>query len=465
MIATTEIKVPGSFRDPSGFLFRQDGGLYRQVNQVYREHYDYLIQSGLYHELVQASLLIPHEEIFSVASVTSNLDHYKTLRPEPIPFISYPYEWCFSQLKAAALATLEIQKTALEFGMSLKDASAYNIQFIGGRAILIDTLSFEIYQEGRPWVAYRQFCQHFLAPLALMATTDLRLNQLLRIHLDGIPLDLTSSLLPWKTHFQFSLLSHIHLHARSQKRYENVSSSTRKDARLRKSAILGLIDSLETAIRNLRLSISESTWSSYYGETNYSDEAMKQKIALVGGMLDISAPQFVWDLGANTGRFSRLAAERGSYTISFEADPLCVEANYRTSQEKKETKIVPLVLDLTNPSSNIGWANQERLSLQDRGPTDTVLALALIHHLAIANNVPLGRIAQFLQPLCKQLIIEFVPKNDSQVKRLLATREDVFPHYTQETFDAEFNRFFFIERTTKIQNTERTLYLMQSRLF
>lgn len=463
MIATTEVTLPSSFRDPSGFLFHQDGGLYRQVNQVYREHYDHLIQSGLYHELVQEKLLIPHQEQFSVAGVTSSPDHYKTLCPEPIPFISYPYEWCFSQLKEAALITLEIQKTALKFGMTLKDASAYNIQFTRGRAIFIDTLSFEIYQEGQPWIAYRQFCQHFLAPLALMANIDLRLNQLLRIHLDGIPLDLTSSLLPWKTHFQFSLLSHIHLHAKSQKKYENASSTPQKYTRLRKTAFLGLIDSLETAVSGLRPSISESTWSSYYDETNYSDKSMQQKIALVGGMLDITAPRSVWDLGSNTGLFSRLAAQRGSYTVSFEADPLCVEANYRTCKEKDETNVIPLVLDLTNPSSNIGWANQERLSLQDRGPTDMLLVLALIHHLAIANNVPLARIAGFLQPLCKQLVIEFVPKSDSQVKRLLSTRKDIFPQYTQTVFEEDFGKYFSFERAVKIQNTERTLYLLKSR--
>jgi len=462
MIAKTEVTLPSSFRDPSGFLYCQDGDLYRQVNQVYREHYDHLMQSGLYHELVQGKLLIPHQEIFLADGVTSNPDQYKTLCPETVPFISYPYEWCFSQLKTAALITLGIQRTALKYGMTLKDASAYNIQFIGGQALLIDTLSFEIYREGQPWIAYRQFCQHFLAPLALMAHIDLRLNQLLRIHLDGIPLDLASSVLPWKTYVQFSLLSHIHLHAKSQKQYENAASRPQKDTRLRKTALLGLIDSLETAVRNLRPSVSESAWSSYYSETNYSDEAMKEKIDLVGGMLKTTTPGTVWDLGSNTGQFSRLAAQQGSYTVSFEADPLCVEANYRICKEKDETKVIPLILDLTNPSSNIGWANQERLSLQDRGPADTLLVLALIHHLAIANNVPLERIAGFFQPLCKQLVIEFVPKSDSQVKRLLATREDVFPQYTQAAFEKEFSKFFYIDRAVKIQNTERTLYLMRS---
>lgn len=463
MTATIDVKLPSSFRDPSGFLFRQDGGLYRQVNQVYRDHYDHLIQSGLYHELVQSKLLIPHKEIFSVVGITTSPDHYKTICPEPIPFISYPYEWCFSQLQAAALITLEIQKIALKFGMTLKDASAYNIQFTQGQGILIDTLSFEIYQEGQPWVAYRQFCQHFLAPLALMAKIDLRLNQLLRIHLDGVPLDLTSSLLPWKTHLQFSLLSHIHLHAKSQKQYENVSSTPQKQTPLQKRALLGLIDSLETAVRRMHPPISESTWSSYYSETNYSDQAMEEKIALVGGMLDRIVPKSVWDFGSNTGRFSRLASQRGANTVSFEGDPLCVEANYRTCREKDERSVLPLVLDLTNPSSGIGWANEERLSLKDRGPTDTLLVLALIHHLAIANNVPLAQIAEFFQPLCKHLIIEFVPKNDSQVQRLLATREDVFPGYTQEKFEQDFGKYFCLEQAAKIKNTERTLYLMRSR--
>jgi len=464
-MATTNTVLPSSFRDPSGFLFRQDGTLYRQINRGYRDHYDHLMQSGLYRSLLKAGLLIPHQEVTlepHPSTVPSSKDHYKTLRPEPIPFISYPYEWCFSQHKAAALATLQIQKIALDFGMVLKDASAYNIQFKAGRPILIDTLSFETYQEGQPWVAYRQFCQHFLAPLALMTHKDIRLNQLLRIYLDGIPLDLASSLLPRGTYLHFSLLSHVHLHAKSQKRHEGSTIPSTKTRGLSRQAFLGLIDSLETAVHKLHYPLHDSTWSSYYQENTYSQEAMGEKTALVGALLDISESKGVWDLGSNTGLFSRQAAGKGIPTISFEADPTCVEMNYRSCIEKGETKILPLVLDLTNPSSSLGWASQERLSLLERGPADTILALALIHHLAIANNVPLDRIAHFLKSLCHSLIIEFVPKSDSQVQRLLSTRTDVFPDYTRETFETEFQKHFFIERVIKIRSTERYLYLMRT---
>lgn len=188
---------------------------------------------------------------------------YKTIKPELIPFISYPYEWCFSQLKDAALATLDIQSRSLDFGMSLKDCSAYNIQFTKGRPVLIDTLSFERYHEGQPWIAYKQFCQHFLTPLALMSYRDIRLNQLLRIHLDGIPLDLTNSLLTVRTPFVFSLLSRIHLHAKSQKYFAD-KTVDRTAHKITHGSLLGLIDSLETAVRRLKWDAKGTKWANYY---------------------------------------------------------------------------------------------------------------------------------------------------------------------------------------------------------
>src|SRR3990172_361821 len=208
---------PSSFRDPCGFVYYQDNQLYRQVNPLCREDYDTLMKSGLYHHLVREEILVPHEEAGIEKTATVNV--YKVIKPELVQFISYPYEWSFTQLQNAASLTLRAQKEALKYGMSLKDSSAYNVQFRNGKPILIDTLSFERYQEGEPWVAYRQFCQHFLSPLALMSRVDVRLSQLFRIFIDGIPLDLTSSLLPRRTYLIFSLLSHIHLHARSQRHF------------------------------------------------------------------------------------------------------------------------------------------------------------------------------------------------------------------------------------------------------
>lgn len=456
----TKKRIPGSFRDPGGFLFRQDGEIYRQVNTVYRESYDHLMNSSLYEDLVQAGLLIAHEEA-DIEFPEPELG-YKVIKPEKILFISYPYEWCFSQLKNAALTTLKIQKIALDYGMSLKDCSAYNLQFKKGRAVFIDTLSFEMYCEGQPWVAYRQFCQHFLAPLALMSKKDIRLNQLFRIYIDGVPLDLASSLLPMRTRFSFSLLSHLHLHARSQARYADKTVNT-SSYKLSRTGFLGIISSLESAIKNLKWQPQGTEWADYYQDTNYSATGFEHKKQLVAELLESTNSGLVWDMGSNVGTFSRIASDSGKQTISFDIDPAAVEKNYLESIAGGETKILPLLVDLTNPSSGIGWENRERMSLEERGPADTVLALALIHHLAISNNVPLAKTAEFLSQICNSLIIEFVPKTDSQVQRLLSTREDVFPGYNQTNFECEFDRYFVIEKSIRIIGSERTLYLMHRR--
>jgi hypothetical protein len=450
--------IPSSFRDPSGFVFVRGGAVYRQVNEVYRENFDHLIDSGLYRALTEAGLMVAHEEVGIDLGRTE--EAYKILRPEQIGFISYPYEWCFSELKDAALATLAIQKKAFDFGMTLKDSSAFNIQFRGCRPVLIDTLSFEKYRKGQAWLAYRQFCRHFLGPLALMAHRDVRLSQLLRIYIDGVELDLVSKLLGRSTWFKFSLLSHIHLHARSQLHFADraVKVETHKMSKL---GFMGIIDSLETAVGKMKWQPKWTQWGDYYEDTNYSDVAMSDKKRIVGEFLEQARPAMTWDMGANTGVFSRIAAGMGSQTISFDVDPAAVEKNYLESVDKKEDNILPLVLDLTNPSGGIGWENEERRSLIERGPADVVLALALIHHLAISNNLPFDKIAGFFGKICRWLIIEFVPKSDSQVQRLLTTREDIFSDYNEQAFEDAFGRNFAIERSVKIKDSQRTLYLMQ----
>jgi hypothetical protein len=452
--------VASSFRDPSGFVFWQDGSIYRQINTLYKEDYDRLMTSGLHKALVEEGLIVSHEEV-ALQSLAPQAA-YKVIRPDQIPFISYPYEWSFSQLKGAALATLHIQRKALDFGMSLKDCSAYNIQFIKGKPVFIDTLSFEKYQEGSPWVAYRQFCQHFLAPLALMSHRDIRLGQLLRIHLDGVPLDLASKLLPRRTHFSFSLLSHIHLHGRAQARYSDTRIDTKR-LRLSRLGFVGIINSLESGVKGLKWNPGGTEWGDYYQDTNYSAEAFQHKKQVVGEFLEAVHPASVWDLGANTGVFSRIAGDRGIPTVSFDIDPAAVEKNYLECRHRNETNLLPLLSDLTNPSPGIGWQNRERMSLAERGPADAALALALIHHLAISNNTPFAKIAEFFATICNSLIVEFVPKSDSQVRRLLATREDIFVDYTQQAFETEFARLFTLERSQAVTGSERTLYLMRRR--
>ena len=448
---------PGSFRDPSGFLFTRNHELFRQVSACYAGDYDLLKQSSLYDTLTDSGRLVRHEEVDDHSGLPD--DTYKVLRPERVPFISYPYEWCFSQLKAAALASLEIQKQSLRLGMSLKDCSAYNIQFRDGAPVFIDTLSFERYREGAPWVAYRQFCQHFLAPLLLMSHTDVRLSQLLRTFIDGVPLDLASTLLPVRTRVSFAVLVHIHLHARYQRRY--AGRALRARAKVAPRSLLGLIDSLETAVKRLTWDPIGTEWGDYYDDTNYSATAAEHKERLVAEFLAIVSPRVVWDLGANTGRFSRLSSEGGILTIAFDADPAAVEKHYLDCVARDERHVLPLVLDLSNPSPNMGWAGRERSSLAGRGPADLLLALALIHHLAITNNVPLLGISEFLGALCGWLIVEFVPKEDSQLQRMLASRVDIFDDYTQPAFEAAFQQHFVIERFSKIKDSSRTLYLLR----
>ena len=450
-----------SFRDPSGFLFHHQGTLFRQVNRSYETDYNLLRDSGLYDLLIEKGLLIPHREV-SLDLARSN-DAVRILEPELVPFISYPYEWCFSQLKDAALVTLRIQRLALKKGMSLKDASAYNIQFHEGRPVLIDTLSFTAYQDGAPWVAYRQFCQHFLAPLALMALRDIRLGALLRSNIDGVPLDLAARLLPMRTRFSPGLLMHIHAHARSQKKHE-ARRSTGRTTRVGKKALLGIIDSLKGTVAKLNWRPGGTEWGEYYDDTNYSESSLQTKKDLVGTMLDRTDSRTVWDVGANNGYFSQVASDRGLFTLAADIDPTAVEQNWRACRKGGRPHMLPLVMDLTNPSPALGWGHRERDSFLDRGPADTVIALALVHHLAISNNVPLDRLAEFFALAGRHLIIEFVPKTDSQVQRLLATREDVFPTYDLASFEQAFAGFFEILDKAVIEGSERTLFLMRRNL-
>lgn len=454
------MKHPASFRDPAGFIFEHNGRILRQVNNAGQAQYDLLISSGLYSDLVEQQLLIPHREV-PPHGMPVYPDRYRVLEPERIQTISYPYEWSFSQLQDAAVATLKIQMIALGRGMVLKDASAYNIQFHQGRPILIDTLSFEQYTPSQPWKAYRQFCQHFLAPLALMSRVDVSLNKLLAIHIDGVPLPLASRLLPKRTHLSPGLLVHLLLHARAQ----GGRGSGRKysPTKLSRHNLEALIDSLIRTTKSLHWTPKGTEWGEYYSFTNYSDEAFEHKKQIIRNIVDRLKPKSVWDLGGNTGEFSRIASANEISTVCFDIDPVAVEKNYRLSKARQDKHQLPLLLDLTNPSPSLGWANRERSSLSARGPIDVVLALALIHHLAISNNLPFEIIASYFSTLGNHLVIEFIPKDDSKVQILLSTRTDIFPSYHQLEFEKAFSMYFEIVDKVAVKGSKRTIYLMKSR--
>jgi ribosomal protein L11 methylase PrmA len=445
-----EERNPGSFRDNRGYIFSRNGEIFRRINASGEAGYKKLMESGLYDDLVKAGQLVKHEEI-----------EPGTIKPELVPVISYPYEWSFSQLKDAALLTLAVQQAALKRGLTLRDASAYNVQFVQGRPVLIDTLSFEAYRPGQPWQAYRQFCQHFLAPLALMSLVSLDLLQLMRANIDGIPLGLTAKLLPRRARLNFGLATHVVMHARFQHEHEGKAKKT--GAKLSENAQAGLLESLERTVRGLDLPKVQTQWGDYYENTNYSDDAFKEKQRMVGEFLKAVKPARAIDLGANDGSFSRIAAAEGALVLSCDIDPLAVERNYRQVKAGMEAQLLPLLIDLTNPSPGLGWANAERSAFAERAQADVGLALALIHHLVIAANVPIGMVADYFARLVPKLIIEFVPKSDSQVERLLTTREDIFDDYTPEGFEAAFGERFEIKRQEPIAGTTRLLYLMERR--
>ena len=443
-----------SFRDPSGVVMVQDGVVVRQVNRCYQVQYDALMDK-LYASLTGQGLLVKHEEL---DQPLADENAYRMIRPNRIPFISYPYEWSFGQLKDAALTTLRIHRAALDQDMILKDASAYNIQFLNAQPVLIDTLSFEFYQPGSPWPAYGQFCRHFLAPLMLMAYRDLRLLQLLRVYIDGIPLDLASALLKGKG--GFAAKQHIHWHARATRKHAEDGKGEVRKVAISKFSHAAMIDSLIRTVEGLRLKGVETEWGDYYAHTNYSDAAAQSKEKLVSAFLEDIRPRTAWDFGANDGRYSRLALAYGGSAVAFDVDPIAVERSYHAVKAAREP-MLPLLLDLTNPSPPMGFANRERVGIQDRQKPDCILMLAVIHHMVISNNLPQSMLAQWLSSLTGSLIIEFVPKQDSQVQTLLATRDDIFPDYTKEGFERAFGQFFEIVRQSRVEGSERTLYLMR----
>lgn len=426
---------------------------------MFASAFDAFISSGLYDELQGAGLLVAHERVGSELAATT--DAHAVLRPERVPFISYPYEWCFGQLKDAALLTLELQRRALARGFTLRDASAYNVQFRGAKPVFIDTLSFAPHEEGQPWVAYRQFCQHFLVPLLLMSRVDIRCSGLLRQHLDGIPLDLGSALLPRSTWLHFGTLLHVHVHARAQRRFaESSVADVAGGRRISRASLLRLVQQLESTVRSVEWAPKGTQWADYESDNSYNDAAQRSKAETLDAFLSRVEANVVWDLGANTGAYSRVAAKRGAWVLSADVDPAAVERNHQRARAAGDQHIHPLLMDLTNPTPSQGWGHRERLSLEDRGPADVVLALALVHHLAIGNNVPLESVARYLARLGRALVIEFVPKEDVQVQRLLRNREDVMPDYTREGFERAFAPHFAVIDARPVEDSPRTLYLM-----
>ncbi len=438
-----------SFRDPDAKVFLKDGEIYRRISKNYAKTFEKFINSGLYEKLLSENLIIEHTQIESDDLI---------IKPKKV-FISYPWEWCFSQLKDAALATLKIQKIALEYNMSLKDATPYNIQFLKNKPLLIDTSSFEDFKE-KPWAAYRQFCENFLSPLVLMAYTDLSLSSLFVGNINGISLALASKLLPLKTRFNPNLLWHIHIHSKMQNKYSE--NKTKYDVKISKNQLLNIIDNLYDTVLGINLKKYKTEWQEYYSNTNYTEDSFGTKKEIITCFKNKINPKTVWDFGSNTGIFSRIFSKEGIDVTAFDIDHLAIEKNYLTAKENGEENIFPLIFDISNPSPALGFNNEERKTLTQRAQNvDLILALALIHHLRITYSIPFSYIAKYFAEISKYLIIEFVDKKDSKIQTMLLNREDIFDDYTKENFEKEFGEFYQILEIKPIDGTRRTLYLME----
>lgn len=448
---------PASYRDTSGFVFKQDGIIYRYVHPRYELHYTQLMSSGLYDELVKRKQLIAHQELTDTAGFA--LDEGKILLPEQIPFISYPYEWSFDMWKDAALLTLQIVSASLQKGMILKDATPFNIQFYKGKPVFIDTLSFENYEAGKPWVAYRQFCECFLAPLLLMHYCHPDTGKLFTAYPNGIPMQLLVSLLPKRSKWNMNTFLHVHLQAKFSVKQNNKPA---KANNFSKQKLELLLKGLESFVQKITAKSVKTTWDDYYTDTILGDDYLKEKTRLVQSFCNVVDHKTVIDLGANDGHFSLLFNDNKE-VIATDADTNCINDLYLKIKKENRQNILPLVNDLATPSAAIGWNNTERESLTARLKADLVLALALVHHLAIAGNVPLRLIADWLQPMAEHLIIEFVPKDDEKVKQLLQHRTDIFDDYSLENFRAVFAEKYKIVKEEKAGNTNRVLFLMARR--
>jgi hypothetical protein len=453
---TTYTRHPSSFKDPSGFVFESGGNIYRQVNQYYAAQYRQLMDSGLYKQLVNHQRLIAHEEV--AENMTNSAEWYTTLQPEPVQHISYPYEWCFEQLQDAALLTLTVLKTALQHGMILKDATPYNIQFHKGRPVFIDTLSFDTYDHKQPWIAYRQFCQCFLFPLYLEHYLKTDIQRILSTYIDGIPVDFVAKLLPLKSRLSLGVWLHVYL----QHTASTSSRANKQTAAFSKKKLLDVISHLTNIITNFPNNKTyKTTWSNYYEDTILSKEYLQEKEKIVQAFCQNSQARSVLDLGANDGYFSRLFASHGMQVIATDADNRCISRLYHEVKNNKIENILPLILDIANPSPAIGFHNQERAAFHDRIKTELVAALALVHHLVIGKNISLSVLADYFNHIAPELIIEFVPKEDEKVQQMLKSRPDTFTDYDQANFERYFSSYFNIVAQTPVPGTHRILYKMQ----
>lgn len=446
---TSHARLSSSFKDPAGYVFVENDLLYRQVLPAGRKDFDWFTQSGLAGDLLNSHLIAG----FNCLGENSE---GLLLQLDTLPFISYPYEWSFGQLRDAGLLTLQLMRLALNHGLILKDATAYNVAFTNGTPIFLDHTSFEIYQQDMPWRAYRQFVMHFLAPLLLMKHRDLRCLKLLQTHLDGIPLDLVAHLLPWYTKLSPSIQLHIHLHACMEQKVSFTAHTTPKHIALPKRKLLTLVENLYDCLDQLKPPAQKTTWADYHQHTSYTDDSFACKRHVVRQFCREHAARCLIDLGANKGDFSRLAAEYFPQVIAADVDASAVEHLYQLAKELP-CDLQPVLLDLNCPSPDLGVLNDEHPAFLKRAHADAILGLALIHHLRITGNWSCPQIVALFASLAPHALVEFVPLDDPQTQQLTRGRDAIYQDWTLENMCRHFSTAYDTCRVIPIAASKRSL--------
>ncbi len=475
-----------SFRDTAARVVLEEGIYFRYIFEEYKAEYDHLMESGLYKTLFEKGLMIDHQEVSDSQEVndhqknvfdqnTSKISkYYKKLRPHQIVFQSYPFEWSYGQWRKVLYAYLQINKIALSHGMILKDATPYNFYFEKGQAVLLDTSSFSFFKEGAPWLAYRQFCSELFSPLALMHYNGQRWARLTQSHLRGMPLNFVSKQLPLKSWLNLTCLLHIHLHSKYATNDSDNSSLRNSNNYVErtpngfsKEKIISLIHMFQsTVIKWKKPHLFEKHWIDYYEKDIATPIYLENKEAIIRNWLEQIRQQgkieSILDLGANTGKFSLLAAEYTNQVIALEYDDTCVDAIDKTISSSSKKNIFCLRMDLAESTPNMGVLEKEFSSIYTRAQSKLVLCLALIHHLFISNSLSFYKIASMLDKMSiNYVIVEFTPLEDEKVQFLIKDiQRDYFEH-KEDYFTVAMKQFFTIKERIKIDGSERILYLLE----
>ena len=450
---------PGSFRDPESRVFYSGGDVYRALSAEGLADFEALRESGL----LDDERVVATEQVENGAVDRSVLVHEPAgvLRHERIPFVSYPYEWTFSMLKDAALVQLDLLLAALDRDMGLKDSSPYNVQFKGARPVFVDVGSFERLREGEPWVGHRQFCMLYLFPLLLQSAKDVPFHPWLRGAIDGITPAQMRGMLSFRDRFRRGVFTNVFLHARLEAKYADRPAETKREVNrvFKKELFVANVRRMRKLVARLEWNPPDGVWTAYGERNSYTDDDAKRKDEFVRQVATSQRWGLVWDIGANNGRYSRIAAEGAQTVVAVDADQGPVELLYRDLRKEGNEQILTLTMNLADPSPGLGWRGLERKSLPERGKPDLVLALALVHHVAISANVPVREFVDWLASLGSALVIEFPTREDPMVQKLLAGKRDgLHPDYELDYFERVLGEAFEVERSERLESGTRVLY-------